>query len=560
MLPMRVIQSALALTLLLGGMGQQAWAQAGRTLSLEDALRSAEGQSEAMKIAQAGVMRARGEQLQARSQYLPQLTGTASYQRTLKSQFEALAGGPAATPPATVPPVPPNDTTTYFTPCTRYLGGATASPTDKILGLERYASCASSGGGGIDFSKVGFGSQHQYSLGLAGSFTVYSGGRVQAQNAAAAAGKRSADVEVAAQRAKLALDVTAAYFDAVLADRLVAIADSSLIQTESVLRTTRVARQVGNQSEFDLLRAQVSRDNQMPQVITARTNRDLAYLQLKQLLNIPYAESVVLTTSLADDKALVSLTANELQPGVSAPDTSVNGRAPVRQVLEALRAQETQLKIAKSEWLPTVTLSSQYGRIAFPSNGIPELSNFLSNWTVSLGASLPLFTGGRTKGERLVAEAGVREAQARLDQTRELAALDARQALAQLEQSQAALAASMGTAEQAGRAYGIAEVRYREGISTQIELNDSRILLQQAAANRASAVRNVQVSRMRIALLKDLPLGVGGTQVQGFGGATGASATGGGGGFGGSRAPNGGGSGNAAQRAATSAATSAIPQ
>ncbi|MEP7348065.1 MAG: TolC family protein, partial [Gemmatimonadaceae bacterium] len=306
------IQKALALVLLLGVVVRPAQAQTGRSLSLEDALRSAETQSEAMKIARAGVMRAQGQQMQARSQYLPQLTGTAGYQRTLKSQFEALAGGAQPTPPASVPPVPPKDTTTYFTPCTRYLGGANASPTEKILGLERFASCSSSGGGGIDFSKVGFGSQHQYSLGLAGSYTLYSGGRVQAQNAAAAAGKRSADVEVVAQRAKLALDITESYFDAVLADRLVEIAEASLTQTESVLRTTTIARQVGNQSEFDLLRAQVSRDNQMPQLINARTNRDLAYLKLKQLLNIPYAEPVALTTSLADEKALVSLTANEL--------------------------------------------------------------------------------------------------------------------------------------------------------------------------------------------------------------------------------------------------------
>lgn len=551
------IQRLLVLACALVGAAQPLMGQAGRSLSLEEALRSAEAQSEAMKIAQAGVLRAQGQQLQARSQYLPQLSGTASYQRTLKSQFEALRGSAQPTPPATVPPVPPRDTTTYFTPCTRYLGGANATQTEKILGLERYASCASSGTGGIDFSKVGFGSQHQYSLGLSGTMTLYSGGRVQAQNAVAAAGRRSADVEVASQRAKLALDVTESYFDAVLADRLVAIAESSLTQTESVLRTTRVARQVGNQSEFDLLRAQVSRDNQMPQVISSRTNRDLAYLRLKQLLNIPYTEQVTLTTTLADDKSLVTLTANELQPG-QAPDTSVNARAPVRQVIEALRTQESQLRIAKSEWFPTLTLSSQYGRIAFPKNGVPELSNFLSNWTVSLGASMPLFTGGRTKGERLVAEAGVREAQARVEQTRELAALDAQQALAQLEQSQAALAASMGTAEQAGKAYSIAEVRYKEGISTQIELNDSRILLQQAAANRASAVRNVQVARMRLALLKDLPLGVGGTQAQTFIGApAGAPATGGGAG---SIAPSTGGAGNAAQRAASSAATSTIPQ
>ncbi len=532
--------------------------QSGRELSLEEALRQAETQSETMQIAQAGVLRARGQALQARSQYLPQLSGTASYQRTLKSQFEALRGSASPVPPPTVPPPPPPDTTTWYTPCTRYLGGSGATPTEKILGLERYANCASSGGGGIDFSKVGFGSQHQYSLGLSGSLTLFSGGRVQAQNAAAAAGQRSANIEVAAQRAKLALDVTESYFDAVLADRLVAIAESSLTQTEEVLRTTRVARQVGNQSEFDLLRAQVSRDNQMPQLIGARTNRDLAYLRLKQLLNIPYGQPVSLTTPLADDRSLVSLTARELQPGVSAPDTSADVRAPVRQMIEALRVQEAQFRIAKSEWLPTISLSSQYGRIAFPRSGVPEWSNFLSNWTVSLGASMPLFTGGRTKGERLVAEAGLREAQARVEQTRELAALDAQQALAQLEQAQAALSASMGTAEQAGKAYSIAEVRYREGISTQIELSDARILLQQAAANRASAVRNVQVARMRLALLKDLPLGVGSSQAPvtaGGAAAAGAAAPGAIGG-----GSPGGATGSAAQRAAASAATSSIPQ
>jgi outer membrane protein TolC len=52
-------------------------------------------------------------------------------------------------------------------------------------------------------------------------------------------------------------------------------------------------------------------------------------------------------------------------------------------------------------------------------------------------------------------------------------------------------------------------VRYREGLSTQVELNDSRLLLQQASANAALAVRNMQVARMRVALLRDLPLGVG---------------------------------------------------
>jgi hypothetical protein len=114
----------------------------------------------------------------------------------------------------------------------------------------------------------------------------------------------------------------------------------------------------------------------------------------------------------------------------------------------------------------------------------------------------------------MVAEANVRESQARYDQLREFAALDSRVTINNLLQARAAWQASLGTAEQASRAYSIAEVRYREGISTQLELNDARILLEQAVANRALAARDLQVASVKLALLPDLPLQTGATQAQ----------------------------------------------
>lgn len=483
----------------------------GRQLSLEEALRLVESQSEAVRIAQAGVQRARGLQMQARSQYLPQVGASLTYTRTLASQFEALADAGSPAPPPGTPPVPPDDGTTFYAPCTRYLAAAGATDAQRVASLETFAKCsAGTGGFPIDFSKVGFGSENQYQLGIQGSLDLYSGGRVQAQNRAAAAARTAADIELVSQRARLSLDITEAYFDAVLADRLVAIAESSLAQTENVLGHTRLARQVGNQSEFDLLRAQVTRDNQMPALLQRRTDRDLAHARLKQMLNVPGPERLTLTTGLGNegDVLQVSRPAAGDAAGAQA-DSSPTARAPVRQLGESLRAQQEELRIARSAWIPTVSLSTQYGRVAFPSSGLPDLGNFLTNWTVSLTASVPLFTGGRTKGQALVAEAAVREAQARYEQVREAASLDAQQAHALLAQAQAAFAASQGTSGQAAKAYTIAEVRYREGLSTQVELNDSRLLLQQASANSALAVRNLQVARMRVALLRDLPLGVG---------------------------------------------------
>jgi outer membrane protein len=189
-----------------------------------------------------------------------------------------------------------------------------------------------------------------------------------------------------------------------------------------------------------------------------------------------------------------------------APDTASADRAAVKQASEAVRVQQELSHIARAQRFPSLSLTSQYGAVAYPPNGLPGSNDFRANWTVGVSTQIPLFTGGRIRGDELVARGNLNEARARLQQVREFAALDARVALNALNQAASAWEASKGTAEQASRAYTIAEVRYREGISTQLELNDSRILLEQSTANRALAARNLQMARIKLALLPNLPL------------------------------------------------------
>jgi outer membrane protein TolC len=486
----------------IGTSGQTTVAQP-RALTLDEAVRTAESQSEAIRIARAGVLRAQGQQYQARSQRLPQLNGSASYTRTLASQFSNI-GGSAPAVDTTKPAPPP-------APCDQYLLGPTATADERLAGLENASRCAIGNNPFSSFGSLGFGAKNQYNLGLSLSQNIFAGGRIQAQNAVANSGRRSAAIELAAQRAQLRLDVTQAYFDATLADRLVALAESSAVQTDNVLKQTQLARSVGNVSEFDLLRAQVTSANQRPIVIQRQSDREVAYLRLKQLLNIPLDGPVQLTT-VVDDSAAVN---SALQAAQIIGDTSATDRATVREAAEAIDAQRGLLKISQAQRFPTLALTSSYGKVAFPLGNFPQSGDFRTNWTIGVTSQVPLFTGGRIKGEQMVAEANVREAQARYDQLREFAALDSRVTLNNLFQARSAWLASVGTAEQASRAYSIAEVRYREGISTQLELNDSRILREQAVANRALAARNLQVARVKLALLPDLPLqSTSGTQAQ----------------------------------------------
>jgi outer membrane protein TolC len=193
----------------------------------------------------------------------------------------------------------------------------------------------------------------------------------------------------------------------------------------------------------------------------------------------------------------------------TASDPSPDQRAPVRQAAENVQANEAQLSEARGQRWPAVSLSSRYAPVAFPESGFPDPGDFRNDWTVSLNLSIPILTGGRLRGTRMVAEGNLSEAQALLQQTREAADLEARLARNELLVAESTLQSNSSTVQEAGRAYEIAQIRFREGISTQLELSDARLLLEQAEVNRAQALRDVQVARARLALLADLPLGTG---------------------------------------------------
>ncbi|HEX8273301.1 MAG TPA: TolC family protein [Longimicrobiaceae bacterium] len=493
-----VAVSGIALALCAAG----AAAQTPRPLSLEEALRLAGSTSEQVEIARAGITRARGSLLQARSAALPQLNGSASYSRALASQFEGIGGGGPDS--VVTPPFCQGD----FSP------DPSLPLEQRLQRAEQRLTCPPGGGfGGIDFSNIGFGAENTYNLGLNFNWSVFNGGRNQALTRVARAGREVAEIGLGSAEAQNQLDVTQAYFDARLSDQLLQIAEATLGQAEETLRLTELGARVGQQAEFDVLRARVARDNQRPAVIQRRAARDLAYDRLRTLLDIPGGQPLALTTPL-----------DAGTPPVAAPDTA-GGRAPVRQAEQQVAVQRGQLAIARSQRLPSISLTSQYGQVAFARNLFPELNSFRDNWTVGAALQIPVFTGGRIRGEVLSAEANVVEARAQLEQVRELAELDTRSAYSQLEAARATWEASSGTVEQAERAYGIAEIRFREGISTQLELTDARILLEQSRTNRASAARDLQVAQARVRLLPYLPLsgaGAGG-QAQGAAGSAGAA-------------------------------------
>lgn len=452
-------------------------------LTLAQVLELAEARSESIAAAQAGVRRAEGEQTRARSGRFPQLSLAASYDRSLASEFEGVF----------------DDGLFGETP-----GGET--PPGEDTGLE----------------DLPFGRENTWRLSLSLNQTLYSGGRLAAQDALAAAGRTSAELGVTTARAQLLFDVTQAYYDAALSDRLVEIAEASQQQAGATLQQVQVGFDAGTQPEFEVLRARVARDSQTPQVIRQRVNRDIALMRLGQMLDLPADYDLRLADSLEGEQlpvppsfARVSTLEAALRggTGVTPPlpaDAALTApRTVIEEASTTVRLREAALDVAAAQRKPSVTLNSTYSRIAYPTDFLPVFDR--TNWSVGANLNLPILTGGRQRGDEQVARAELDQSRVQLRQVEELAALDTRAAWTELVAARAAWEATAGTVQQATRAYEIADVRYRAGVSTQLELSDSRLLLQQAEANRAQAARDLQVARARMALLPNLPVSIGAT-------------------------------------------------
>lgn len=432
------------------------------TLSIEEALRRAEETSESVDIARAGVLRAEGEKLRATSGFLPQLNATASYDRTLYSEF------------------------------------------DFLRNVEPPPEAAEGGAGGADFfADLPFGRRNTWRVGGTLSQNLFTGGRLLAQRRLASSGFESARVSLESARASAVLQAAEAYYDAVLSERLVEIAEASFQQAEQTLAQVRAGEGAGARPEFDVLRAEVTLENERPNVLRSRIARDLANLRLRQVLELPMDQRIRLTTRLGDEAAAsVVRVAREAAHMAEAEAP----RAPVLLARESVRIREASVDIAQSQRWPSLSLNSTFGGVNYPDALLPGFSEWRPNWTVGLGLQVPLFTGFRITADVRTAEADLMEARAQHDQVVELVRLDTLDAAKALEASELVWEATATSIEQAERAYGIAELRYREGISTQLELADARLLLEQARATRASAARELQVARIRVALLPRLPL------------------------------------------------------
>jgi len=428
-----------------------AMAQSATPMSFEDALSSAERTAESVAIARADVDRSNAQVTFARSGYLPTVNGALAYQRTLATEFDDIMFGPPMT--------------------------------------------------GGDDVKLPFGQPNNWRVNLNVTQPIFDGFRTRNAVDVAKGGVRLSELGVNSTRATVALQLAQAYFDAVLAERQVEIGEETLKQAEQTYQETELGFKQGTHPEFDLVRAEVVRDNQRTLLVQFKVQRDVTLVQLRRLIGLPLDQPLQLTTKL-DTSDLDQL----LGAARNAAGITTTNRIAVAQAKETVGVRESAVKLAKSEYWPILAAGSDLGFVDYDNT--PFHSDWRTNWTLGVTLSLPIFDGLRREARVRTTQAELAAAKQQLELSGKVSNVETAQARASVEASQTQLEQSTRTVKQAQRAYEIAELRFSQGASTHLEITDARIQLEQALLVQARAARDLRMARFREELLPALPLGL----------------------------------------------------
>lgn len=295
--------------------------------------------------------------------------------------------------------------------------------------------------------------------------------------------KKIATEQVRKAKVALAGQVRLAYIGVLLAEKSLAVMDSSMATAERTLRNVENLTRQGITAEYDLVRARVQVSNLRPLHVQARQGLTAAQINLQTLLGMGDTVAVALTGTLetlvaaCDDAALLE-------------ENTLEHNSDLR--LMALQGEKLhrQYQTVRETLWPTLAAFANY-QIATQANSFDfENYKWVNSLVVGIQLDIPLFAGLRKHWQMQQVKIGQRQLEAQTRYTRDMMQTQVVTARQQMLAAREAMLASQEGEVMARQGVSIAQTRFAAGAGTLLELNDAEMALTQASLNYHQAQYN----------------------------------------------------------------------
>jgi outer membrane protein TolC len=365
------------------------------------------------------------------------------------------------------------------------IGGSVARQSDKSQ--EEFFASAESGGLEAFFTA----DRDVRDADLSLSQALFTWGQVGAAIRGAKLGIASAEDDLRHARQSARRDVSAAFYDVLLARELADITRDTVTQREKHLEEARRKSAMGTATDYDVLAAEVALANARPEAIRAANLVPTARQRLRFLL--------------AETQRDVDVTGALAAPLAPYPDyeeatrSGLENRADLASLTHRRQVLEELVKIRGADDRPRLDLQASYALREY------EIAGFSSSgpaWGAGVYLSFPVFDGLATRGRVAQARSDVAAAQIEEARLRDAITLAVRVAVDAVREAGEIVTALSGTVTQAERLLYMAEQGYELGVKTNLEVDDAQLNVRSARGSLAIAQRDYLVALVNLEWVK----------------------------------------------------------
>ena len=322
-------------------------------------------------------------------------------------------------------------------------------------------------------------------LGL--SQALFTWGQVGAAIRAAKVGMATADDQLRIFQQAAFRDVSASFYDILLARDLNAITIQNLEQKIRHHDEVKKKYSAGVATDYDVLVGRVAVENARPDVIRTENLIRISRENLRFLLG--FEQEV-------DVKGSLEVTIASYPEYETAVELAMKNRPELSDLRHRIEVANELVKIANAGDKPRLDLKAGYG-FRDLDVGQDHHANG-SAWSAGLFVTYPIFDGLRTRGRVSQARSNVatlKIEEAKLLDSIKLEVRDACNAVREAGEIVKALSSTVGQAE---RLLYMAEKGYEYGVKTKLDVDDAGLNLVQAKGNLARAKRDYLVASVNL--------------------------------------------------------------
>lgn len=294
-------------------------------------------------------------------------------------------------------------------------------------------------------------------------------------------------------REEVALAVSKAYYQALMAGEQLALVDANLDRVRKLFTETRALNEAGFAEKIDVDRLQINLTNlELEREKVARFGI-LSHSLLKFQMGMPIAEPLRLQGSVETLAEAPGLT-------LSLGDLDPANRIEYRLLQTQERLEQYNTQRIRAGYLPSL-----YGFSSLQVNAQRDAFNFFDpneRWfpivVVGLQLNVPIFDGFRKRAQVQQSQLELRKIRTQYDQFTQAMQLEVQTAHHQLMDAYNTVQATRANVGLARRVFEVAEIKYKEGVGSSLEVKDAESQLKEAEGNYLNGMYQYLMAKLEM--------------------------------------------------------------